>query len=135
MREIRTQSTSRPSAIVYVIDDDASVRKALGRLMRSARLEVKLFESVQQFLDEADLKCPACIVADVRMPGESSLELPALLARQGFDLPVIYVTAHDTDETRHLARDAGASGFFRKPVDDQALLDAIEWALSEKQKA
>ena len=103
--------------------------------MRSARLEVELFESVHHFLDASDLTRHACVVADVRMPGESSLDLPTLLARKGCQLPVIYVTAHDTEETRHLARDAGASGFFRKPVDDQALLDAIEWALSENQKA
>jgi len=121
----------RPSAIVYVIDDDASVRTALERLMRSARLEVKLFESVRQFLNNADLKRPACVVADVRMPGESSLDLPASLARKGCQLPVIYVTAHDTEETRKLAHEVGAAGYFRKPVDDQALLDAIQWALGQ----
>ena len=58
------------------------------------------------------------------MPGESSLELPALLGREGCRLPVIYVTAHDAEETRRLAREAGAAGCFRKPADDQALLNA-----------
>ena len=118
--------------IVYIIDDEASVLTAMERLMRSAGLQVGLFESVATFLDKADLRRHACIVADVRMPGQSGLELPALLAHRGCHLPVIVVTAHDTEETRRLAREAGAVGYFRKPVDDQALLDAIHWALSRE---
>jgi FixJ family two-component response regulator len=63
------------------------------------------------------------------MPGVSGLELPALLASAGRRLPVILVTAHDTEETRDIAQRAGAAAYFRKPVDDQALLDAIAWTL------
>jgi len=118
------------NAIVYVIDDDPSVRRALERLVRSAGLEVALFESVQHFLDGADLTRPACVVADVRVPGGRTLELPSLLARAAHCVPVVYLTAHDTDETRRRAWEAGAIGYFRKPVDDQALLDAIQWALA-----
>ena len=65
------------------------------------------------------------------MPGGNALELPELLARSGRKLPVIYTTAHDTDEMREMAQRAGAAAFFRKPVDDQALLDAITWAVGE----
>jgi FixJ family two-component response regulator len=72
----------------------------------------------------------ACIISDVRMPGISGLELPELLARAGRHLPVIFVTAHDTEQTRAIAQRAGAAAYFSKPVDDQALLDAIAWALS-----
>jgi FixJ family two-component response regulator len=88
------------------------------------------FASVEEFM-RAD--CPddhACVISDVRMPGISGLELPGLLARAGRRLPVIFTTAHDTPETREIAQRAGAAAYFRKPVDDQALLDAIAWALS-----
>jgi FixJ family two-component response regulator len=63
------------------------------------------------------------------MPGISGFELPGLLARAGHHVPVIFVTAHDTPETRQRAQSVGAAGYFRKPVDDQALLDAIAWAI------
>ncbi|RYD70614.1 MAG: response regulator [Verrucomicrobiaceae bacterium] len=74
----------------------------------------------------------ACVISDVRMPGASGLELPRMLAQAGRDLPVILVTAHDTPDTRYRAKDVGAAAYFRKPVDDQALLDAIAWARSRK---
>ena len=76
----------------------------------------------------------ACIISDVRMPGVSGLELPRLLAQAGRHLPVILVTAHDTVETRNRAQEVGAAAYFRKPVDDQALLDAIAWVRSGKQR-
>ena len=72
----------------------------------------------------------ACVVSDVQFPGKCGLELPVLLGRAGHTLPVIFVTAHDTAETRDLAQRFGAAAYFRKPVDDQALLDAITWAIS-----
>ena len=121
--------------MVYVIDDDASVRTALQRLIRSAGLEAAVFGSVAEFLAGDPPVPQACIVADVRMPGPSGLDLPALLARRGWRFPVIFVTAYDTAEARRLAREAGAVGYFRKPVDDQALLDAIQWALSPEHPA
>lgn len=74
----------------------------------------------------------ACVLCDVAMPGISGLELPDLLARAGLRLPVIFITAHDTPETRAIAQRVGAAAYFRKPVDDQALLDAIAWALNSR---
>jgi FixJ family two-component response regulator len=71
---------------------------------------------------------PVCIVADVRLPQTSGLHLPEWLHRQGRNIPVVFVTAQDSAETRSAARKAGAAACFRKPVDDQALLDAIAWA-------
>ena len=75
----------------------------------------------------------SCVVSDVQFPGKSGLELPVMLDRAGHHLPVIFVTAHDTPETRDRAQRIGGAGYFRKPVDDQALLDAIVWAISGKQ--
>ena len=117
-------------ATVYVIDDDDSVRRALARLLMSAGLEVRVFDSASAFLQA---ECPpenACIVADVRMKGMSGLDLQRELKRAGAPLRFIFVTAHDTQETRAEAIQAGGTAFFLKPVDDQDLLDAIHWALS-----
>ena len=74
----------------------------------------------------------ACIICDVQMPGISGLELPGLLARAGRDMPIIFVTAHDTEESRAIAQRAHAAAYVRKPVDDQALLDAIDRAMNDK---
>ena len=117
-------------ATVFIIDDEASIRTALERLCQSAGLAGRSFESVETFLAADVNDESACVVADIRMPGTSGLVLPARLRESQRNLPVIFVTAFDTPETRTEARVAGAAGYFRKPVDDQALLDAIEWALS-----
>jgi len=114
---------------VYIIDDDESVRRALSRLLRSAGLDAFGFASMEAFA-EADVAGPdACVIADVRMPGGSGLDAPELLRRIGRELPVSILTAQDTEPTRTAAKRAGAAAFFRKPVDDQALLDAIHWVL------
>jgi FixJ family two-component response regulator len=118
-------------AQVYIVDDEPSVCTAYARLMLSARMQPRTFDSVEEFM-RADLTDEnACVLSDVRMPGTSGLELPVLLARAGRHLPVIFITAHDTPETREMAQRAGAAAYFRKPVDDQALLDAVAWALSK----
>jgi FixJ family two-component response regulator len=115
---------------VYIVDDEPTVYTAYARLIRAAKMEPRTFASVEEFIESDFTDENACVVSDVRMPGTSGLELPAILARAGRHLPVIFVTAHDTPETRDIAQQAGAAGYFRKPVDDQALLDAITWALS-----
>lgn len=117
---------------VYLIEDDDSVRRALTRLLRAAGMQPEAFSSVEDFLKVSSLSESSCIVADVRMPGASGLEMPERLSPSGRKVPLIVVTADDTDKTRSAAKRAGASAFFRKPVDDQALLDAIEWALNRR---
>lgn len=113
--------------VVYIIDDDESVRRALGRLMRSAGMEPVACASVDEFL-ALDLRAErCCVVADVRMPGTTSLDLPEALAARRRNMPVIFLTAKDTPETRAEAKVHGGAAFFRKPVDDQALLDTIAW--------
>jgi len=117
---------------VYIIDDDASVRRALSRLLRSADLAAVGFASMNEFAQAQVAEADACVIADVRMPGGSGLDLPELMRRIGRELPVIILTAQDTEPTRAAAKRAGAAAFFRKPVDDQALLDAIYWVLSRQ---
>ena len=120
----------KPPIQVYVVDDEPSVCTAYARLLRSARMQPRTFASVEDFVRADFSDDNACIVSDVHFPGTSGLELPGLLERAGRHLPVIFVTAHDTPEARNAAQRFGAAAYFRKPVDDQALLDAIAWALS-----
>jgi len=118
---------SAAEVTVYIVDDDASVAQALARLIRSAGMRAEAFETVPELLRHARSEKPDCVIADIRMPEISGLELPGLLAREGHRPPVIFVTAYDTEENRAAARKTGAAGFFHKPVDGQALLDAIAW--------
>ena len=114
----------------YVIDDDESVRKAFERLLRSANLEVETFASVDEFFNDEPQVGNACIVVDIRMPGLTGFDLQRELSSRGIGMPVIVISASDDAQTREQARRLGAAAFFRKPIDDQALLDAIWWAIS-----
>lgn len=113
--------------IVHIVDDDDDVRGAFSRLLRSAGLEVRSYASAQAFLGEPSLPASGCILLDVTMPGMSGPETLARLRKQHNALPVIVVSARDNDETHGLVRALGAKMFLRKPVDHQALLDAISW--------
>jgi FixJ family two-component response regulator len=115
--------------MVYVIDDDASVRKAIGRLLRSADLDVETFSSGEEFLRNPRQGRNACLVIDIRMPGLTGFDLQQRLLSEGIQIPVIVISASDDVQVREHARELGAQVFFRKPVDDQALLDAIWWAI------
>ena len=122
-------SAERPT--IYLIDDDSSIRRALGRVMTSAGLAWESFESADGFLATQNLAVNGCIVADMTLIGMSGLELQQELNARQSQLPLIFLTASDTEEVRISAHHAGAAGFFRKPVDTRALLDAIEWALHQ----
>ena len=117
----------------YVIDDDESVRKAFERLLRSANLEVETFASVEEFFNGERRGENTCIVVDMRMPGLTGFDLQRELTSRGIRMPVIVISASDDAQTRENARKLGAAAFFRKPIDDQALLDAILWAISGAQ--
>lgn len=117
---------------VYIVDDDDSVRTALTRLIRSANMQVHSYACVDDFLKSDKPDEHSCVIADIRMPGTGGLGLPKLLAASGHKYPVIFLSAQDTEQTRAAAKRAGGAGFFRKPVDAQALLDAIEWAIREE---
>lgn len=125
------------SNMVYVIDDDDSIRKAFARLMKSAGLDVAVFSSSDEFLGCDRRKEKACILLDIRMPGSTGFNLMKTLTEKKINLPVIVISASDDVHIRNRVKELGAVAFFRKPVDDQALLDAIWWATSgsrEKEK-
>jgi len=120
--------------MVYIVEDDNSVRKGLSRLMRSADLPAQEFATAEDFLAKVDSHEPSCVLLDLTMPELSGLQLQAELNKRRLDLPVIVVSARDDSDTREMARRFGARYFFRKPVDDQALIDAIQWVLTSEQK-
>ena len=113
---------------VCLLDDDISVRTGLSRFLRAAGLGVQSFESCSFLLENENLSSFRCLVMDVRMPGLSIEELVIELDKREIQLPIIIISADDSDDTRLIARKVGAVGFFRKPVDGTALLDAIKWA-------
>ena len=119
------------SNIVYVIDDDLSARRGISRLLRVAGHEVQEFSSGDDFLAAAEPGMTGCILLDVRMPGISSEELYTELISRNISIPLIFVSADSAPEIRTRALKMKAAGFFRKPVDATALLDAIDWALSK----
>ena len=118
-------------ATVFIVDDDASARVGLGRLVRAAGYDVRLYADASAFLAAVCQTSNACIVLDMRMPGVAGVSLLMELASKGISLPAIVVTADEDPDTRHQARRTGVVAFFRKPVDGSALLDAIAWAVSD----
>lgn len=115
---------------IYIVDDDHSVRRALGRLIRSEGLNSEAFASGELFLAGLSADAQGCVVMDIRMPGLTGHDVQQRLRLRGQKIPVIALSAQDDDESRNRARELGAVAFFRKPVDDQALLDSIHWLLS-----
>ena len=116
--------------LIYVVDDDISVRQALEMLFISADMKVLTFKSAEDFLKCKLREEKTCLITDIKMKGLSGLELQQQLTQRGIKIPAIFLTAFDSNESRQRAKQAGAAGYFRKPVDDQALLDTIKWALS-----
>ena len=121
--------TTKIDAIVYVIDDDSSVREAIEGLIRSVGMRAETFGSAQEFLASKRPDAPACLVLDVRMPGLSGLDLQRELSDANISIPVIFITGHGDIPMSVRAMKAGAVEFLTKPFRDQDLLDAITQAL------
>ena len=120
---------SKSDAIVFVVDDDVSVREALESLVRSARLKVETFASAREFLANPPPAMPSCLVLDVRLPGLSGLELQKRMAERGLEIPIIFITGHGDVPTSVQAMKAGAIEFLTKPFAEHDLLDAIQQAI------
>ena len=116
-------------AVVYVIDDDESLREALRSLIRSVGLRVETFASAQEFLHSHRRDVPACLILDIRMPGLSGLDLQRELTAAQIHLPIIFITGHGDIPMSVRAMKAGAVEFLTKPFRDQDLLDAVNQAL------
>jgi len=115
---------------VLVIDDDPNVRASVGRLLRSLRIEVQVFASISDFLKSDPPDGPTCLVLDVRLPGQSGLDLQRELVRAKRELPIIFITGHGDIPMSVQAMKGGAIEFLTKPFRDQDLLEAIQLGLS-----
>lgn len=118
-------------ALVLIVDDDASLRGALGSLFRSVGLKVALFASAAEVLEFALPDAPCCMVLDVRLRGASGLDLQSRLGRLGVQIPIIFMTGHGDIPMTVAAMKAGAEDFMAKPLRDQDLLDAVTAALEK----
>jgi FixJ family two-component response regulator len=125
-------STSRP--IVFVVDDDASMRQALSRLFQSVQLRAEAFASPQEFLQSERPDVPSCLVLDVRLPGVSGLDFQTELLRADVRIPIVFITGHGDIPMTVRAMKAGAVDFLGKPFRDQDLLDAVTAAIQRDQK-
>ena len=117
------------SEFVAVVDDDDSVRTALQGLLKSVGLPARMYASGELFLDSGDQHQTACLIADIRMPGMSGLDLQSKLNAQRCYIPTIFITAHGDQEMRLQAMRAGAVEFLPKPFDDELLLESVRAAL------
>jgi FixJ family two-component response regulator len=124
-----------PQAIVFIVDDDVSVREALESLVRSAGYKVETFASAQDFLASSRPDAPSCLVLDVRLPGLSGLDLQNRIAGANREIPIVFITGHGDVPTSVRAMKAGAIEFLMKPFPDRDLLDAIEQAIKRDQSA
>ena len=119
------------SRLVAIVDDDESVQRALQDLIESDGLSALCFGSAEQFLDSEARNKAACLIADIRMPGLSGLELQAKLKAERCRIPVVFITAHGDAEMRIHAMRQGAVEFLSKPFDDAVLLEIVHSALEE----
>jgi len=125
----------QPDPVIFIVDDDASMRKALAGLIAASDLRVECFGSAHEFLHRAAPDTPSCLVLDVRMPDVGGFELQHELAAKGRDLPVIFITGHGDIPMAVRAMKAGAVEFLPKPVKGQDLLTAIGQALERDRQA
>jgi len=126
-----TKKTSEAQPVVFVIDDDPSVREALSSLFRSIGLRVELFASPAEFLSTSPSTAPSCLVLDVRLPGLSGLDFQTELAKANMHIPIIFITGHGDIPMTVKAMKAGAVEFLTKPFRDQDMLDAVQLAFAK----
>jgi FixJ family two-component response regulator len=126
---------SESKAIVFVVDDDLSVREGLERLLRAVGWRVETFASAQEFLAHQKENIPSCLVLDVGLPGLSGLELQKQIMEANREIPIVFITGHKDVPTSVRAMKAGAVEFLVKPFSEQDLLDAIEQAIKRDQSA
>jgi FixJ family two-component response regulator len=124
-----------PTQVVFVIDDDASMRDAISRLLKAVGLRVKTFASAREFLLSKLPDVPGCVVLDVRLPGLSGLDLQREMVERGIHVPIVFITGHGDIPMSVQAMKAGALEFLTKPFRDQDLLDAVRLGIHRDRRA
>jgi FixJ family two-component response regulator len=126
---------SQEHPVVFIVDDDVSVREALKNLLRSVGLRVETFGTAQGFLSSQRSDAPGCLILDVRLPGLSGPDLQRQLADANIEIPIIFITAHGDIQMSVRAMKAGAVEFLTKPFRDQDLLDAVQQSIDKDRAA
>ncbi len=121
--------------VIFVVDDDPSVRIALERLIKSVGFRVQTFDTAQTFFNHAPCDAPCCLILDVRMPQMSGLEIQEEMTLRGLYMPIIFITGHGTVSMSVRAMKAGAMDFLEKPFEEQQLLDAIQAAVEKDRQS
>jgi FixJ family two-component response regulator len=129
LTHIYPQFVPDKTKLICIVDDDASLRRALGRLVKSFGFDVRLFASPRECLDGLDAARAACLILDTSLPGMDGFELHTLLRESDRGVPTIFISAHDDARYKEKARSVGAIAFLNKPFEEKLLLDAIEKAL------
>jgi FixJ family two-component response regulator len=124
--------TQTDKKFVAIVDDDESIRAALKGFMKEAGLPARAFASAEEFLGNGELNQVGCLVADIRMPGMSGLELQARLNAERRRIPTVFITAHGDANMRMQALRAGAVEFLAKPFDEEVLLDCVRSAMENR---
>ena len=119
------------TCLIAVVDDEESVRKALGRLIRSAGFSVETYASGVEFMQSLQRQRPHCVVLDLRMPVVNGFDVQSALVRSGAGVPVVIITGDDSPASRERTLRQGAHAYLRKPVDDAMLIDAIQTAVQD----
>ena len=120
--------------MIFIIDDDQSMQRAFLLLLEATGFDAKAFSSAEEFLTHSVISDADCIILDLRMPRMTGFELMEKLRSMGIHVPIFCVTAFDDAGSRERARELGAAAYLTKPVDDQALIDAINWTIKSKKK-
>jgi FixJ family two-component response regulator len=116
--------------LICIVDDDASLRRALGRMVKSFGFDARLFASPRECLDGLEVDRASCLILDASLPGMDGFELHTLLRESNRGVPTIFISAHDDARYKEKARSVGAIAFLNKPFEEKSLLDAIEKALA-----
>jgi FixJ family two-component response regulator len=125
----RCKAVQGITTLIAIVDDDELMRDALKGLLKEAGFSVRAFASAEEFLDSGEQHRTACLIADIRMPGMSGLDMQARLNDDDIRIPIIFITAHGDEHLRMQAMRSGAVEFLAKPFDDEALLESVRAAL------
>jgi two-component system, LuxR family, response regulator FixJ len=123
----------KDALVIFVVDDDESVRTAVRRLLLVLRLPIRLFSSAEQFLSDTERSVRGCLILDLKLPGMSGLQLQEQLVDKEWKLPIVFISAHDDEESRDAALRMGAISYLRKPFDRQQFLESVNKAVAAAQ--